>query len=128
MHLDHVGIATDDVESFAALYGDVLDVAVVHEEEFGEMNVVFLDAGGAYIEALEPLTDESAIARFLGRNGAGLHHLAFAVEDLEDVLSTVSDRGLQLIDETPRDGAWGHTVAFVHPDSTGGVLVEFVEH
>lgn len=128
MHLDHVGIATDDVESFAALYGDVLEMDVAHQEEFGDMHVVFLDADDTYLEALEPLDDDSAIARYLERNGSGIHHLAFEVHDIDQTLSTVSDLGLQLIDETPREGAWGHTVAFVHPDSTGGVLVEFVEH
>ncbi|MFC7137219.1 methylmalonyl-CoA epimerase [Halobaculum litoreum] len=128
MHLDHAGIATDDAAGLAALYADLLDCEVVHEEEFDGMRVVFLAVGDAFLELLEPLDDEGTIARYVERNGAGIHHLAFATDDLPAALARARDLGVELIDEEPRPGAWGHEVAFCHPRDTGGILVEFVEH
>ncbi|MFC7068946.1 methylmalonyl-CoA epimerase [Halobaculum lipolyticum] len=128
MHLDHAGIATDDAAGLAALYADLLDCEVVHEEEFDGMGVVFLAVGDSSLELLEPLDDEGTIARYLDRNGPGIHHLAFATDDVEAALERARDHGVELIDEEPRPGAWGHEVAFLHPRDTGGVLVEFVEH
>lgn len=128
MRLDHVGIATDDAAGLAALLGDLLDAPVVHEETFDGLELVFLDAGGAELELLEPLGGEGTVARFLERRGPGLHHLAFAVDDVASALEAAAAMGLDRIDEEPRPGARGHTVAFLHPRSTGDVLVEFVEH
>ncbi|UIO99138.1 methylmalonyl-CoA epimerase [Halobaculum sp. CBA1158] len=128
MHVDHAGIATDDAAALAALYADLLECEVAHEEEFDGMDVVFLDAGGSYLELLEPLDDEGAIASYLDRHGPGIHHLAFATADIEGTLERARGLGIDLIDEEPRPGAWGHEVAFLHPRDTGGVLVEFVEH
>jgi methylmalonyl-CoA/ethylmalonyl-CoA epimerase len=84
-----------------------------------------MDSG--YFELLEP-QEEGTIARYLERNGPGMHHVAFVTEDLGAALDHARDLGIDLVDEEPRPGAWGHTVAFLHPKSTGGVLVEFVEH
>jgi methylmalonyl-CoA/ethylmalonyl-CoA epimerase len=145
MHFDHVGVATDDAADLAVLFADLFETEIVHEEEFDGMRVVFLDVGGAdhedesdsgetedghgpYIELLEPLEDEGAIARYLDRNGPGIHHVALATDSVERALSGARSLGLDLVDEEPRPGAWGHEVAFLHPGSTGGVLVEFVEH
>lgn len=133
MHLDHVGVATDDAAELAALFGDLFATEIVHEEEFDGMRVVFLDVGdgdddGPYLELLEPLTDEGAVARFLDREGPGLHHVALAVDDAGGALETAEALGLETVDDDPRPGAWGHEVAFLHPGSTGGVLVEFVTH
>lgn len=128
MQLDHVGVATDDAAGLAALYESVLDLTVAHEETFDGMRVVFLDCGNGYLELLEPVEDEGAIARFLDRSGPGMHHLAFETDDVSAALATAREHGVDLIDEAPRPGAWGHRVAFLHPKSTGGVLVEFVEH
>ncbi|GAA0221329.1 methylmalonyl-CoA epimerase [Halobaculum roseum] len=128
MHLDHAGIATDDAADLAALYADLLDCEIVHEEEFDGMAVVFLELGGSYLELLEPLGDEGTIAGYLDRNGPGIHHLAFATDDIGGALDRARDLGIESIDEEPRPGAWGHEVAFLHPRDTGGVLVEFVEH
>ncbi|WP_277555625.1 methylmalonyl-CoA epimerase [Halobaculum limi] len=128
MHLDHAGVATDDAAGLAALYVDLLDCDIVHEEEFDGMAVVFLDVGDSYLELLEPLDDEGAIARYLDRNGPGIHHLAFATDDAAAALDRAREMNIELIDEEPRPGAWGHQVAFLHPRDTGGVLVEFVEH
>lgn len=127
MRLDHVGIATDDADGLAKLLGGLLNAAVVHEETFDGLELVFIDVGEADIELLEPL-DDGPVARFLDRRGSGLHHLAFEVPDVAAALDTAEAMGLERIDEAPRPGARGHTVAFLHPRSTGGVLVEFVAH
>ncbi|MFC6718101.1 methylmalonyl-CoA epimerase [Natrialbaceae archaeon GCM10025810] len=127
MHFDHAGIATDDARKLANLYADLFDLEVAHEEEFDGMRVVFLDCGNGYFELLEPL-EEGTISRYLEKNGSGIHHLALATDDIEGALETARDHDVELIDEEPRPGAWGHTVAFLHPRDTGGILVEFVEH
>ncbi|MDS0477858.1 methylmalonyl-CoA epimerase [Natrinema sp. 1APR25-10V2] len=128
MHFDHAGIAIDDAQDFAELYGDLFGLEVAHEEEFDGMRVVFLDCGDGYFELLEPLEDDGTIARYLEDNGAGIHHLALATDDIEAALETVRDHDVTLIDEEPRPGAWGHSVAFLHPKDTGGILIELVEH
>ena len=92
------------------------------------MKVVFLRFGSSYFELLEPVESEGAIARYLDRNGPGIHHLALATDDIAGALQRARECDVDLIDEEPRPGAWGHDVAFLHPKSTGGVLLEFVEH
>jgi len=101
-------------------------VPVVHDERFDGMTVVFLDLDGSYFELLEP-HDGGPIANYLDSHGPGIHHLAVATDDIEAALSTARECGIELIDTEPRPGAWGHDVAFLHPASTGGVLVEFVD-
>jgi methylmalonyl-CoA/ethylmalonyl-CoA epimerase len=129
MHFDHAGIATDDADALAGLYTAAFDAPVAHAETFDGMQVTFLDLGNGYFELLEPLPDsEGAIATHLERNGPGIHHLALATEDIAAALEAAVERGIDPIDEEPRDGAWGHQVAFLHPKSTGGVLLELVEH
>ena len=127
MHFDHAGIATDDATALADLFTDLFDLEVAHEEEFDGMRVVFLDCGNGYFELLEPLED-GTIARYLESNGPGIHHLALATDDVDAALERARELGIDLVDEEGRPGAWGHTVAFLHPKSTGGILVEFVEH
>jgi methylmalonyl-CoA/ethylmalonyl-CoA epimerase len=124
---DHVGIATQDAAATGGLFGDLLGAPVVHEETFEGMSVVFLDVGGGHLELLEPVED-GPVARFLGSRGPGVHHVAFRVEDVTAALAAAREAGIELVDEVPRPGAWGHEVAFLHPDSTDGVLVEFLEH
>ncbi|MFB6080122.1 MAG: methylmalonyl-CoA epimerase [Haloferacaceae archaeon] len=125
MEFHHVGIATDDAAALAGLYGDLFGAPIAHEERFDGMDVVFLDAGGGYLELLEP--DEGGpIARYIEERGPGLHHVALSTPDVERALARARDLGIDLVDESPRVGAWGHEVAFLHPGSTGGVLVEFV--
>jgi methylmalonyl-CoA/ethylmalonyl-CoA epimerase len=127
MHFDHAGIATADVDSLAELYTTLLDCQVAHEETFDGMAVRFLGVGEGYLELLQPLED-GAISRYLDSHGPGIHHLAFATEDIVGALERAREAGIDLIDEAPRPGAWGHDVAFLHPSDTGGVLVEFVQH
>ncbi|MFC7020151.1 MULTISPECIES: methylmalonyl-CoA epimerase [Haloarcula] len=129
MHFDHAGIATDDAATLADLYGAAFDVSVAHEETFDGMQVTFLDLGNGYFELLEPLPDsEGAIPTYLEREGPGVHHLALATPDVEAALAAAVEGGVDPIDDEPRPGAWGHEVAFLHPKSTGGILLELVEH
>lgn len=124
---DHAGIATDDADGLASLYEDLLGVERAHEETFDGMRVVFLAAGKSYFELLEPVED-GPVARYLDREGPGVHHLAVGVEDIDRALSRAREVGVETIDDEGRPGAWGHTVGFLHPRDTGGVLLEFVEH
>jgi len=128
MQFDHAGIATRSADGTVFLFEDLLGAEVAHEEWFGGMRLVFLHLGNGYLEVIEPTDDDGTIANYLDREGPGIHHLAFATEDIEAALARADERGIERIDEEPRDGAWGHTVAFLHPGDTGGVLVEFVEH
>lgn len=129
MHVDHVGVATDDAAGLADLYGTLFDAPVAHEETFGGLRVVFLELdGGSYFELLEPLEDDTTVGAYLDREGPGVHHVALATDDIDAALAAARDAGVELVDEEPREGAWGHDVAFLHPSSTGGALVEFVEH
>ena len=127
MRFDHAGVATKDAESLAFRYEDLFDCAIAHEERFGDLRVLFLGLENGYFELLEP-REEGTISQFLENHGPGLHHIALATDDIEATLENAESVGVKLIDEDPRPGAWGHDVAFLHPDSTGGVLVEFVEH
>ena len=127
MEYDHAGIATDDAAGLTDLFTGLLGAEAVHEETFDGMTVVFLDLGNGYLELLEPHGD-GTIANYLDRNGPGIHHLAFATDDVAAALAAAREMGVECIDEEPRPGAWGHSVGFLHPRDTGGVLVEFVEH
>lgn len=127
MEFDHAGIATRDAEGLAERYAALLDADVAHQELFDGMRVVFLDLGNGYFELLEPL-EGGTIDEYIEDHGGGLHHLALRTPDVAAALERARDQGVELIDDAPREGAWGHAVAFLHPGSTGGVLLEFVEH
>jgi methylmalonyl-CoA/ethylmalonyl-CoA epimerase len=127
MEFDHAGIATRDADATAQRFAALFDAPVAHEERFEGMSVVFLELDDGYFELLEP-HEGGAIDSFLERNGPGIHHVALATDDIEAALRRVRQEGVRLVDERPRPGAWGHEVAFLHPESTGGVLVEFVAH
>jgi len=130
MEFDHAGVATDDAAETAALFSDLLSAENVHEETDDErgMRFVFLDLSNGYVEVIEPLDNESAVADYVDENGSGLHHVAFATDDASAALSRARDLGIESIDDEPRPGAWDHDIAFLHPRDTAGVLVEFVEH
>ena len=128
--LDHVGIAVLDLASAIAFYRDALGLDIEAPEEVRSQGVRanFIPVGDSAIELLEATAPESPIARFLERRGAGLHHITLRVEDLDAALDRLKARGVRLIDERPRPGAHGSRVAFVHPSSTHGVLVELKEN
>jgi methylmalonyl-CoA/ethylmalonyl-CoA epimerase len=121
----HLGVATRDASALAELFGGLLGAPVAHEEHFDGLDVVFLAVGDGYLELLEP-HEGGAVERFLDDRGPGIHHVALWTSDLEAALARARAAGVDLVDEEPRPGAWGHDVAFLHPSSTGGVLVEFV--
>ncbi len=129
MHVDHIGVVTDDADGLAALYETLFDAPTVHEEMLDGLRVVFLELDeNSYFELLEPVEADTDIGAYLDREGPGIHHVALATNDIEAALATAREAGVDLIDEEPRAGAWGHEIAFLHPSDTGGALVEFVQH
>ncbi len=127
MRFDHLGIATRDATALAGIFGDLLGAPVVYEETFDGLRLAFLELDdGGYFELLEPMED-GTIAEYLDREGRGIHHVAIATDDVSAALDRARELGIDLVDEDPRPGAWGNEIAFLHPGSTGGVLVEFVD-
>lgn len=124
--LDHIGIAVDDLDAALAFYTDALGLEVDATEDVPSQGVRahFMRVGSASLELLEATTEESPIRRFVSRRGAGIHHITLRVEDIAAALARLKARGVRLVDETPREGAEGALVAFVHPASAHGVLVE----
>jgi methylmalonyl-CoA epimerase len=124
--LDHIGIAVTDLEAALCFYRDALglDVSTPHVVPIEQVRVTFVPVGESTLELLEATTDSSAIARFTARRGPGLHHLTLLVDDLQSALDQLKARGVRLIDEAPRPGAHGSSVAFIHPSAAQGVLIE----
>ncbi len=127
--IDHVGVAVEDLDQAIALYRERFGMTEQHRETVEEFGVeaVLLEVGEGHVELLEPLSEESAIGRFLARNGPGMHHVAYQTDDIDATLERVRTAGVEAIDEQPRTGIRGSRVAFLHPRSTGGVLTEIVE-
>jgi methylmalonyl-CoA epimerase len=130
MKVDHIGIATPTIAEGLAIWRDTLGLEPDPIEEVAEqgVRVCMLPVGDTHVELLEPLSAESAVGKFLTKRGPGIHHIAIEVRDLEASLAELKQKGARLIDETPRVGARGCLVAFVHPSSTNGVLLELVQH
>jgi methylmalonyl-CoA epimerase len=127
--IDHVGIAVDDLDRDVERYRRMLGVEPSHRERVEDQGVdeVIFDVGGAAIQLLGALGPDTPVGSFLGRRGPGLHHLAYRVVDLEATLRRFRDDGVRLVDERPRRGSRGTSIAFVHPRGMGGVLVELVQ-
>jgi len=130
MKIDHIGIATEHLEDGLAIWRDSLGLTVQETEEVAEqrVRVAMLPIGDTRVELLEPTTPDSAVGKFLAKRGPGIHHIAVEVEDINAALAELKSKGARLIDEKPRIGAGGCLVAFVHPTSTHGVLLELVQH
>lgn len=130
-HIDHVGIAVPDLDEALAFYAEKFDLKSVHEEVNEEQGVreAMLAVGdsGSCIQLLAPLTPESTIAKFIGKNGPGIQQMAYRVEDIDEVCATLRDRGIRLLYEQPKHGTANSRVNFIHPKDAGGVLVELVE-
>ncbi len=124
--IDHIGIAVGDLGESLSFFRDALGLELDEPEDVPAQRVRahFLQAGEAAIELVEPTADDSPIAKFLARRGAGIHHLALRVDDIVAALAELKAKGVRLIDETPRPGAHNSLVAFIHPSSAHGVLVE----
>ena len=127
--IDHIGVAVEDLDAALALYEGTLGMPVVHRETVEEQGVeaVLLDVGDGHVELLSPLGPETPVGKFLAKKGPGLHHVAYAVTDIERTLAELSEQGVELIDSEPRTGIRQSRVAFVHPRSTGSVLTEIVQ-
>ena len=124
--LDHIGIAVGDLSQALAFYRDALGLEVEPPEEVPSQRVRahFVPVGEAAIELLEPTAPDSPIAKFIEKRGPGVHHVTLRVDDIREALGRLKARGVRLVDEEPREGAEGALIAFVHPASTHGVLVE----
>ncbi len=128
--VDHIGIAVKDLDEALVLYRDIMGLEVDRIEEVASEKVrvamLKLDRTGAvgHVELLAPMSDDCNIAKFIEKKGPGLHHIAFAAADIETVMQKCRDAGMRLLDETPRTGAGGKQIVFLHPKSTEGVLME----
>jgi methylmalonyl-CoA/ethylmalonyl-CoA epimerase len=127
--IDHVGVAVEDIDAALELYEGAFAMPLAHRETVEEQGVeaVLLDVGDGHVELLRPLGPVTAVGKFLERKGPGLHHVAYAVDDIDATLEKLAAAGLELIDSEPRVGIRQSRVAFLHPRSTGGVLTEIVE-
>ena len=127
--IDHIGVAVEDIDASIALYEGSFEMKLAHRETVESQGVeaVLLDVGDGHVELLAPLGPETPVGKYMAKNGAGLHHVAYAVDDIDATLEKLAAAGLQLIDSKPRVGIRDSRVAFLHPRSTGGVLTEIVE-
>ncbi|HLP74257.1 MAG TPA: methylmalonyl-CoA epimerase [Bacteroidales bacterium] len=129
-HIEHIGIAVSDLDAAVKLYEKILGTTCYNIEEVADQKVrtAFFRVGETKIELLQSTDPEGPIGKFIEKKGEGIHHIAFAVRDIESQLVEASSRDIRLIDLTPRKGAEGLDIAFLHPKSTGGVLVELCEN
>jgi methylmalonyl-CoA/ethylmalonyl-CoA epimerase len=127
--IDHIGVAVEDIDAAIDLYAGSFDMREQHRETVEEQGVeaVLLEVGDGHVELIRPLSPETGVGKFIAKNGPGLHHVAYATDDIDSALGKVREAGLKLIDEEPRIGIRNSRVAFLHPRSTGGVLTELVE-
>ena len=127
--IDHIGVAVEDIDAAIALYEQSFEMELAHRETVESQGVeaVLLDVGDGHVELLRPLGEDTAVGKFLARKGPGLHHVAYAVDDIDATLAKIKEAGLELIDTEARVGICNSRVAFLHPRSTGGVLTEIVE-
>lgn len=127
--IDHIGVAVEDLDAAIALFRDSLGMPLAHRETVEDQGVeaALLDVGEGHIELLRPLGEDTPVGKFVAKKGTGMHHVAYAVEDIDATLTRFKEAGLELIDSEPRTGIRDSRVAFLHPRSTGGVLTEIVE-
>ena len=127
--IDHIGIAVESIDESLKLYDAVYGMTVVHREvvERHGVEAILLDVGENHVELLQPLGPDTPVGKYLERRGAGIHHVAYQVQDIDAELERLRGAGVELIDQSPRTGIRGSRVAFCHPRSTGGVLTEIVE-
>jgi methylmalonyl-CoA/ethylmalonyl-CoA epimerase len=127
--IDHIGVATEDIDGALALYEQTFAMPLVHRETVESQGVeaALLDVGDGHVELLRPLAEDTPVGKYLAKRGPGLHHVAYAVEDIDATLGRLKDAGVELIDSEARPGIRNSRVAFLHPRATGGVLTEIVE-
>jgi methylmalonyl-CoA/ethylmalonyl-CoA epimerase len=127
--IDHIGVAVEDIDAALELYTETFEMTVAHRETVESQGVeaALLDVGDGHVELMRPLAPDTPVGKFLARKGPKLHHVAYAVEDIDSTLEKLAGAGLELIDSKARVGIRGSRVAFIEPRSTGGVLTEIVE-
>jgi methylmalonyl-CoA/ethylmalonyl-CoA epimerase len=127
--IDHVGVAVEDLDAAIELYRRCFDMSEQYRETVEDQGVeaVLLEIGDGHVELLRPLSEDTAVGKFISKRGPGLHHVAYQTDDIDSTLDAVREAGIDLIDQAPRVGIRGSRVAFLHPRSTGGVLTELVE-
>lgn len=127
--IDHIAIVVDDIDGALGFWRDALGLELDYVEEIPEQKsrVAFLPVGECEVELVEPISDDSGVARYLQKRGPGMHHICLQVESLESTLADLKAKGVHLINETPLEGSGGKRLAFIHPESTEGVLVELYE-
>ena len=127
--IDHIGVAVEEIDAAIGLYEGSFEMKLAHRETVESQGVeaVLLDVGEGHVELLAPLGPDTPVGKYMAKNGSGLHHVAYAVDDIDAALKKIAAAGIQLIDSEPRVGIRDSRVAFLHPRSTGGVLTEIVE-
>lgn len=127
--IDHIAVVVDDIDASLAFWRDALGMEMTHLEEVKEQEsiVAFLPTGGSEVELVKPTTETSGVAKYLAKRGPGMHHICVEVDDIHATLARLKAKGIRLINETPTLGAGGKQIAFVHPSSTSGVLVELYQ-
>jgi methylmalonyl-CoA/ethylmalonyl-CoA epimerase len=123
----HLGIAVQDLDNALSFFTKGLPLEVTHMEEFQGMKIGFIPVGDSSIELLQDVSGTSPIRKYLDKNGEGIHHIAFEVDDINEALAELKARGVKLIDETPRQGAHGMHIAFMHPKASHSILMELVQ-
>jgi methylmalonyl-CoA/ethylmalonyl-CoA epimerase len=123
----HLGVAVSDLDSAMKFFTEGLPLEVTHTEEYQGMKIAFIPIGDSSVELLQDVSGASAIKKFLDKNGEGIHHIAYEVEDISQAISELKAKGIKLIDEKPRQGAHGMSVAFMHPKATHGILMELCQ-
>jgi len=128
--IDHIGVVVSDIEEALKVYQQALGLSLARIQERPDqaVTIAFLPTGESEIELVQPVTSDSGVAKFLQKRGEGIHHLCLEVDDIEEALAKLREKGLQLIDEMPRTGPEGERFAFIHPKSTHGVLIELYEY
>lgn len=134
MRIDHIGIACHDLEEKIALFSSLFELEVVAREVNEEqgvkeamLHIADGEGGGSYIQLLEPLSADSPVGKYLAKRGEGVHHVAFGVPDVAQAMEQIGEKGVRLLDERPRHGSMGSSIAFLHPKDVGGMLTELVQ-
>ena len=127
--INHIAVAVNDIDASLNFWRDALglELAELRDVPAEAAQIAFLPVGGTEVELVRPTTDDSGLAKYLAKRGEGLHHLCLETDDIEAMLAQLKEKGIQLINESPRTGADGKKYAFIHPKSTGGVLVELYQ-
>ncbi len=123
----HLGIVVKNLDDALELFTGALPLDLVHTEDYQGMKIGFISVGDSSIELLQDVSGSSGVKKFLDNNGEGIHHIAFEVDDIAQAVAELKEKGVKLIDEKPRPGAHGMSVAFMHPKATHGILMELVQ-